>query len=58
MNYIDIKTKRKCYKISQTKLSEASGYTKSQISSWELEKSFPSDNQLIELDKACLLMIS
>lgn len=58
MNYIDIKTKRKSYKISQTKLSEASGYTKSQISSWELEKSFPSDNQLIELDKALDKMVS
>lgn len=46
MEYSDIKEKRTKYKISQTKLAEATGYSKAQISSWELMKTFPNDSQL------------
>ena len=46
MEYNDIKEKRKKYKISQTKLAEASGYSKAQVSSWELVKNVPSESQL------------
>lgn len=50
MQYQDIKEKRLKYKISQTKLSEFSGYTKSKISCWELEKDIPTEMELDHLD--------
>lgn len=52
MEYNYIKEKRKKYKISQTKLAEASGYSKAQVSSWELVKSVPSESQLQVLSDA------
>jgi DNA (cytosine-5)-methyltransferase 1 len=49
MRYEDIKTLRIQHGISQTKLAEYSGYTKSKISGWELEKETPSDAELEKL---------
>lgn len=44
-----IKELRKRYGISQTKLAEFSGYTKSKISGWELGKEMPSEANLDKL---------
>ena len=52
MVYAKIKEKRKKYNISQTKLSIISGYKKTQISEWELEKALPSVIQLKKLESA------
>lgn len=52
MEYAELKEKRKKYNISQTKLAEASGYSKAAISAWELGKSIPSDYELSRLDEA------
>jgi len=49
MNYKEIRTKRIEFEISQTKLAEYSGYTKSQISRFELEKDIPTPKQLAHL---------
>lgn len=49
MKYEDIKATRLKYKISQTKLAEYSGYTKSKISRWELQKEIPSENEVQHL---------
>jgi DNA (cytosine-5)-methyltransferase 1 len=57
MKYAEIKEKRKKYNISQTKLSEASGYSKAAISAWELEKCVPSDYELSRLDEALSVII-
>lgn len=51
MTYEDIKLLRQEYKISQTKLAEYSGFTKSRISGWELQKEYPSDTELEHLKK-------
>lgn len=50
--YLPIKEKRLKYKISQTKLAEASNITKFNISAWELKKKVPSDEQIEAMDKA------
>lgn len=50
MDYSAIKDKRKKYNISQTKLAEASNYSKATISAWELGKSIPTDNDIICLN--------
>ena len=50
MDYSAIKEIRKQYGISQTKLAEYSGYTKQLISKWELEKEYPSDEQIKKLE--------
>ncbi len=55
--YTALKEKRKKYKISQTKLAEASGYSKAAISAWELGKSVPSEADIQMLDKALSKMI-
>lgn len=55
--YADLKEKRKEYGISQTKLAEASGYSKAAISAWELEKSVPSALDIQILDQALSKMI-
>lgn len=52
MEYTELKGKRKKYNISQTKLAEASGYSKASISSWELKKRVPSEYELSCLDAA------
>lgn len=49
MVYEEIKAARLKYKISQTKLAEYSGYSKSKISGWELKKKDPSENDLRHL---------
>lgn len=49
MTYSDIRNTRKKHRISQTKLAEYSGFTKQQISSWELEKDTPSEEELEKL---------
>lgn len=38
--YEDIKSIRLKYSISQTKLAKFSGFSKAQISAWELEKRY------------------
>lgn len=48
MTYNEIQESRKKHKISQTKLAEFSGFSKQQISKWELQKEFPTE---IELEK-------
>ena len=58
MTYIDIKEKRLQYKISQTKLAEASGFSKAMISAWELNKSIPGENDLDILSLALNKIIS
>lgn len=50
MVYAEIKEKRKKYNISQTKLSLISGYSKTQISEWELDKTRPSGIQLKRME--------
>ena len=50
MVYAELKKKRKKYNISQTKLAEASGYSKAAISAWELEKNTPSNYELFHLN--------
>ena len=50
MVYEELKIRRKKYNISQTKLAEASGYSKATISAWELRKSIPSSLELSKLD--------
>ena len=57
MIYAELKEKRKRYNISQTKLSEASGYSKSQISSWELGKSTPKDDEISQINNVLSKMI-
>ena len=52
MVYEEVKKRRMKYKISQTKLAEASGYSKATISAWELRKSIPSSTELSKLDAA------
>ncbi len=52
MAYAELKAKRKKYRISQTKLAEASGYSKAAISAWELEKDAPSERELSRLNDA------
>lgn len=52
MVYSEIKEKRIQYNISQTKLAEASGYSKAAISAWELGKSIPSEHELALLYRA------
>ncbi len=42
MEYTAIREKRLKYNISQTKIAEASGFSKATISSWELGKAIPS----------------
>ncbi|MFR2776698.1 MAG: DNA (cytosine-5-)-methyltransferase [Anaerostipes sp.] len=44
--YEDIKKIRVEYSISQTKLSEFSGFSKAQISAWELGKKTPEDSEI------------
>lgn len=57
MNYSEIKAKRKKYNISQTKIAEASGISKATISSWELGKSIPEEEDLAKVDIALSKMI-
>ena len=47
MEYTAIREKRLEYKISQTKIAEASGFSKAQISSWELGKTKPTLEDVI-----------
>ena len=49
MDYTDIQKDREQYNISQTKLAEFSGYSKSKISSWELQKDYPTEHELSHL---------
>lgn len=55
--YADLKEKRKNYGISQTKLAEASGYSKAAISAWELGKSVPSKADIQALDSVLSKMM-
>lgn len=49
MSYENIKNDRMRFEISQTKLAEYSGFSKAQISSFELGKSIPTEEQLLHL---------
>lgn len=49
MTYEKIKSLRLKYKISQIKLAEYSGCTKSKISGWELQKEYPSEVEIAHL---------
>lgn len=49
INYDEIKNLRKKYGISQTKLSEYSGYSKQKVSAWELKKEIPTEEELFKL---------
>lgn len=51
MKYKQIKDQRNQHGISQTKLAEFSGFSKSKISGWELEKEIPSDAELKKLQE-------
>ncbi|MCI8307551.1 MAG: DNA (cytosine-5-)-methyltransferase [Lachnospiraceae bacterium] len=48
--YDDVKKMRLKYDISQTKLSEFSGFSKAQISAWELGKRVPVEAEIIKLN--------
>ena len=50
MDYIDVKNKRKQYKISQIKLANATGFSPAKISSWELNKACPTQEELAILN--------
>lgn len=50
MTYAEISTQRKIYDISQTKLANYGGFSKSLISAWELGKQTPSEEQLEQLN--------
>lgn len=52
LGYEDIKKTRLEYNISQTKLAEFSGFTKSQISAWELGKKIPLESEINKLNSA------
>lgn len=47
--YEDIKKIRLEYSISQTKLAEFSGFSKAQISAWELGKKIPVKSEIDKL---------
>lgn len=57
MTYSEIKDKRQKFCISQTKLAEYSGYSKTLVSAWELGKQVPDDNQLRNLEKVVNYLI-
>ena len=57
MEYAEIRKRRKQYNISQTKLAEASAFSKAAISAWERGKSVPSDYELSLLDDALSAII-
>lgn len=57
MRYEEIKNLRNKHGISQTKLAEFSGYTKSKISGWELGKETPSDSDIDKLRQTIELLI-
>lgn len=50
IDYEDIKKIRKEYSISQTKLAEFSGFSKAQISAWELGRKMPIEREIKKLD--------
>lgn len=50
IGYEDIKKTRKEYSISQTKLAEFSGFSKAQISAWELGQKRPIEPEIRKLD--------
>lgn len=55
--YEDIKKTRLQYNISQTKLAEFSGFSKSQISAWELGKKIPIELEIERLNAVLKNMI-
>lgn len=57
MEYAVIKEKRLEYKISQTKLAEAAGFSRATISSWELGKTIPSRDDVQAVGAALLALI-
>lgn len=57
LEYAELVKKRKKYNISQTKIAEASGYSKTAISAWELGKSTPSDYELSRIDNVLSAII-
>ena len=57
MEYATIKEKRLEYKISQTKIAEATGFSKAIISSWELGKNVPSRNDFQIVSNTLLTLI-
>lgn len=57
MIYAELKEKRKQYHISQTKIAEASGFSKSTISSWELGKRIPTQEEIAKADEVLTKMI-
>ena len=58
MEYAIIKEKRLEYKISQTKIAEATGFSKAMISSWELGKTIPSRDDFQIVSNALLTLIN
>lgn len=57
MNYAIIKEKRLEYRISQTKIAEATGFSKAMISSWELGKTAPSRDDFQTVSNALFALI-
>lgn len=57
MTYLEIQESRKKYRISQTKLAEFSGFTKQQISKWELQKEVPTEKEIEKLRETLDLLI-
>ena len=57
MEYSIIKEKRLEYKISQTKIAEATGFSKASISSWELGKTIPSRDDVQIVSNALFTLI-
>lgn len=57
MEYAAIREKRLEYKISQTKIAEATGFSKALISSWELGKAVPTSGDVNVVHKALLALI-
>lgn len=57
MDYAIIKEKRLEYRISQTKIAEATGFSKAMISSWELGKTTPSGDDFQTVSNALFALI-
>lgn len=58
MLFSDLVVKRKKYNISQTKLAECTGFSKAAISSWELKKTIPTDEEIETVSLALSRIIS
>lgn len=57
IEYKEIRNTRLKYDISQTKLAEFSGFSKSKISAWELGKQTPTELEIKKIDNVLKMMI-